>query len=90
LLPARTRLSSLVQPPVERLWLFLHERHLSHRLLDTYDAIVDALCHALTALTARAVQRYAESVVSPGCNRFRQNGSGGRELGFPNRRNSDP
>jgi hypothetical protein len=30
--------------PVERLWLFLRERHLSHRLLDTYDAVVDALC----------------------------------------------
>src|SRR5215218_5604400 len=23
--------------PVERVWLFLRERHLSHRLLDTYD-----------------------------------------------------
>ena len=32
--------------PVERVWLFLRERHLSHRLLDTYDAIVDALCIA--------------------------------------------
>jgi transposase len=36
--------------PVERLWLFLRERHLSHRLLDTYDAIVDALCRAWNAL----------------------------------------
>ena len=27
--------------PVERLWLFLRERHLSHRLLDNYDAIVE-------------------------------------------------
>ena len=32
--------------PVERVWLYLRERHLSHRLLDGYDAIVDALCHA--------------------------------------------
>lgn len=32
--------------PVERLWLYLRERHLSHRLLNGYDAIVDALCHA--------------------------------------------
>ena len=32
--------------PVERVWLFLRERYLSHRLLDSYDAIVDALCIA--------------------------------------------
>ena len=34
--------------PVERVWLYLRERHLSHRLLDGYDAIVDALCHLET------------------------------------------
>jgi hypothetical protein len=32
--------------PVERLWLYLKERFLSHRLLDDYDAIVDAACLA--------------------------------------------
>jgi transposase len=32
--------------PVERVWLYLRERHLSHRLLAGYDAIVDARCHA--------------------------------------------
>lgn len=32
--------------PVERVWLYLRERHLSHRLLDGYEAIVDALCSA--------------------------------------------
>jgi transposase len=37
--------------PVERVWLFLRERHLSHRLLDGYDAVVDALCRAWNALT---------------------------------------
>ena len=37
--------------PVERVWLFLREKHLSHRLLDTYDAIVGALCRAWNALT---------------------------------------
>jgi transposase len=37
--------------PVERVWLFLRERHLSHRLLDTYDAVVAALCRAWNALT---------------------------------------
>ena len=31
---------------VERVWLFLRERYLSHRLLDSYHAIVDALCIA--------------------------------------------
>lgn len=37
--------------PVERIWLFLRERFLSHRLLDDYDAIVSACCDAWTALT---------------------------------------
>jgi hypothetical protein len=37
--------------PVERVWLFLRERHLSHRLLAGYDAIVDALCTAWNTLT---------------------------------------
>jgi hypothetical protein len=36
--------------------LFLRERHLSHRLLDTYDAIVDALCRAWNALTAERIR----------------------------------
>ena len=52
--------------------------------------VTDGLRSYGVAHRDRAVQRYAESVVSPGCNRFGQNGSGGRELGFPNRRNSDP
>jgi transposase len=38
--------------PVERMWLYLRERYLSHCLLDDYDAIVDALCRAWNALTA--------------------------------------
>lgn len=42
--------------PVERVWLYLRERHLSHRLLDSYDAIVDALCHAWRQLTAERLQ----------------------------------
>ena len=28
--------------PVERIWEYLKERYLSHRLFDDYDAIVDA------------------------------------------------
>ena len=36
--------------PVERLWLYLRERYLSHRLLEDYDAVVDACCAAWTAL----------------------------------------
>jgi transposase len=32
--------------PVERVWLYLKERFLSHRLLADYDAIVDAACQA--------------------------------------------
>jgi hypothetical protein len=38
--------------PVERLWLYLKERFLSHRLLDDYDAIVDAACAAWQRLLA--------------------------------------
>ena len=42
--------------PVERVWLYLRERRLSHRLLDGYDAIVEALCRAWTALTSERLQ----------------------------------
>ena len=38
--------------PVERLWLYLKQRFLSHRLLDDYDAIVDAACVAWNRLLA--------------------------------------
>ena len=40
--------------PVERLWLFLKQRYLSHRLLEDYDAIVAAACAAWQRLTADA------------------------------------
>ena len=43
--------------PVERLWLFLRERHLSHRLLDTYDALYRAW-NALTAERIRSLTSY--------------------------------
>jgi hypothetical protein len=36
--------------PVERLWLYLKQRFLSHRLLEDYDAIVDAACAAWNRL----------------------------------------
>jgi hypothetical protein len=36
--------------------LYLRERHWSHRLLDTGDAIVDALCRAWNALTAERLR----------------------------------
>jgi len=40
--------------PVERVWLYLKERFLSHRLLDDYDAIVEAACTAWNRLLAEA------------------------------------
>jgi hypothetical protein len=40
--------------PVERVWLHLKERFLSHRLLADYDAIADAACHAWNRLCAEA------------------------------------
>ncbi|HWJ17632.1 MAG TPA: transposase, partial [Geobacterales bacterium] len=40
--------------PVERVWLYLNQRFLSHRLLADYDAIVDAACNAWNRLLADA------------------------------------
>jgi putative transposase len=40
--------------PVERVWLYLRDRYLQHRLLADYDAVVDACCRAWNALTAEA------------------------------------
>jgi len=37
--------------PVERIWLYLRERYLSHRVLNSYDAIVEALCIAWNKLS---------------------------------------
>ncbi len=42
--------------PVERAWLFLRERSLPHRLLDGYDAVVDACCEAWNALTPERIR----------------------------------
>lgn len=41
--------------PMERLWLYLRERHLSLRLLDDYDAIVTACCQAWNQLTPERI-----------------------------------
>jgi transposase len=38
--------------PVERVWLYLKERFLSHRLYGDYPDIVDAICKAWNRLTA--------------------------------------
>jgi hypothetical protein len=50
--------------PVENLWAFLRQNLLSHRVWDSYDAIVEACCHAwitlmsmperVTSITTRA------------------------------------
>jgi transposase len=42
--------------PIERIWLYLRERYLSHRLLDTYDAILDACCRAWNQLTPQRLK----------------------------------
>jgi transposase len=39
---------------IERVWLYLRERYLSHRLLANYEAVVTACCDAWNALTAEA------------------------------------
>jgi hypothetical protein len=38
--------------PVERVWLYLRERFLSHRALGSYTALLDAACRAWNALAA--------------------------------------
>jgi hypothetical protein len=38
--------------PVERVWLHLRERLLSHRVLDGYAAVLDAACRAWSSLAA--------------------------------------
>ena len=38
--------------PVERVWLYLRERFLSHRVLDGYKAVLDAACDAWNTLAA--------------------------------------
>lgn len=38
--------------PVENVWQFLRQNHLSNRIYDTYDAILDACCNAWNALVA--------------------------------------
>ena len=51
--------------PVERLWLYLRQRHLSHRLLDNYDAIVEACCQAWNQLTHERVQSLCNYPLHP-------------------------
>lgn len=38
--------------PVERVWLYLRERFLSHRVLASYTALLEAACRAWNALAA--------------------------------------
>ena len=38
--------------PVERVWEYVRERFLSHRLHSDYEAVVDAACRAWNRLTA--------------------------------------
>jgi DDE superfamily endonuclease len=42
--------------PVERVWLYLRERFLSHRLHPDYDAVLDAACEAWRRLTPERLQ----------------------------------
>jgi transposase len=42
--------------PVERVWLYLRERHLSHRLLPDYDGILRALRTAWNKLTPQRLR----------------------------------
>ena len=50
LLPARSPQLN----PIERVWLYMKQKYLSHRLLDDYDAIQDAACDAWNRLSNEA------------------------------------
>jgi transposase len=50
--------------PVERVWLRLRERFLSHRVLESYEAVLDAACRARNALAAET-GRLASLTASP-------------------------
>ena len=55
--------------PVERVWLYLREHFLSHRVLEGYDEIVAACCQAVNALTperlrSRTNQPWIQKVTS--------------------------
>jgi transposase len=39
--------------PVENIWQYLRSNHLSNRVFDTYEAIIDAGCAAWNALIAK-------------------------------------
>lgn len=39
--------------PVEQVWQFLRANHLSNRVFDSYDDIIDAACHAWNSLIAQ-------------------------------------
>jgi transposase len=56
--------------PVENIWQFLRQNHLSNRVFETYTAIVDACCEAWNALiatpariTSIATRSWAEAVI---------------------------
>ena len=36
--------------PVEKVWQYLRDRHLSHRVLAGYEAVLDAACQAWNAV----------------------------------------
>ena len=42
--------------PVERIWLYLRERHFSHRVLDDDRAVLDAVCDAWCKLTPERIR----------------------------------
>jgi transposase len=42
--------------PVERIWLYLRERHFSHRVLDDDRAVLDAVCGVWCKLTPDRIQ----------------------------------
>ena len=57
--------------PVENIWQFLRQNHLSNRLFASYTAIVDACCEAWNALIAApdqirsiATRSWAEAVTA--------------------------
>ena len=55
-IPPNVTLPRLPPYSAERVWLYLRERHLSHRVHEGYTAIVDAVCDAWRKLTPQRLR----------------------------------
>ncbi len=56
--------------PVERVWLYLRERYLSHRMLDDSAAVLEAVCRAGNKLLERGPSNKPDGLPISDCVRY--------------------